>query len=54
MTKVGKILGHSSATETERYRHPKVMQMTELVNQRNARRAAHAEICGLVVIYVIV
>ncbi len=43
VTKVGKILGHGSTAITERYLHPDVSQMTELINQRNARRATQAE-----------
>jgi integrase len=42
LSKVGKVLGHSSSAISERYVHPEVMQMTELVNQRNTRRAAEA------------
>lgn len=42
LSKVGKVLGHSSSAISERYVHPEVTQMTELVNQRNTRRAAEA------------
>lgn len=42
VTKVGKVLGHSSSAITERYLHPVVSEMAELVDRRNAERAAQA------------
>jgi integrase len=42
LTKVGKVLGHSSTRITERYVHPQLKEMAELVNQRNIRRANEA------------
>jgi integrase len=39
LTKVGKVLGHSSTRITERYVHPQLKEMASLVNQRNDRRA---------------
>lgn len=43
LTKVGKVLGHSSTRITERYVHPELKEMAEMVNQRNVRRADEAE-----------
>ena len=36
---VGKMLGHSSVTTTQRYLHPSMKGLAELVNERNAMRA---------------
>jgi len=36
---VGKMLGHSSVTTTQRYLHPEMKGLAELVNERNALRA---------------
>lgn len=35
---VGKMLGHSSVTTTQRYLHPEIKGLAELVNERNALR----------------
>jgi integrase len=43
LTKVGKVLGHSSTRITERYVHPQLKEMASLVNRRNVRRAEEAE-----------
>lgn len=37
---VGKMLGHRSVTTTQRYLHPEMKRMAELVNARNTMRAA--------------
>lgn len=37
---VGKMLGHRSITTTQRYLHPEMKDMAELVNARNTIRAA--------------
>lgn len=37
---VGKLLGHRSVTTTQRYLHPEMKGLAELVNARNAIRAA--------------
>lgn len=42
LTKVGKILGHSSTRITERYVHPQLKEVASLVNRRNDRRAEEA------------
>jgi integrase len=42
LTKVGKVLGHSSTRITERYVHPQLKAVASLVNQRNDRRAEEA------------
>lgn len=36
---VGKMLGHRSVTTTQRYLHPAMKGLAELVNERNAMRA---------------
>jgi len=36
---VGKMLAHRSVTTTQRYRHPAMKGLAELVNERNAMRA---------------
>jgi integrase len=36
---VGKMLGHTSVTTTQRYLHPEMKGLAELVNERNALRA---------------
>ncbi len=36
---VGKLLGHRSVTTTQRYLHPEMKGLAELVNERNAMRA---------------
>ncbi|MGA9985453.1 MAG: site-specific integrase [Acidobacteriaceae bacterium] len=36
---VGKMLGHRSVTTTQRYLHPEMKGLAELVNERNAKRA---------------
>ena len=35
---VGKMLGHSSVTTTQRYFHPSMKGLADLVNERNAMR----------------
>jgi site-specific recombinase XerD len=38
---VGRMLGHQSVTTTQRYLHPELKEIAELVNQRNEARQAN-------------
>lgn len=40
---VGKLLGHRSVTTTQRYLHPQMKDLAELVNERNQLRAGEAQ-----------
>jgi len=40
---VGKLLGHRSVTTMQRYLHPQMQDIAELVNERNKLRAGEAQ-----------
>jgi site-specific recombinase XerD len=40
---VGKLLGHRSVTTTQRYLHPQMKDLAELVNEHNELRAGEAQ-----------
>jgi site-specific recombinase XerD len=39
---VSDVLGHESVTTTQKYLHPALKNLAEIVNQRNAGRTAEA------------